>query len=90
MFVVLPWSQYHNLDQNAKAEICSSAEEAERKIDSYLDKVVDVPTAEDATLLADAFSRLARANWTPNQDSAERERNSVIAIDAQSIINRYT
>ena len=78
--VILPWSEYYNLEV-CRATIDPSPEELENI--GRLDEVVEV---QDPQEVADAWYRMTRAAWTPNQDLEEREISTKIIEESLEIL----
>lgn len=90
MYVLLPWSQYYNLESIVIAPVCASFEAADGLKESCLDEIVEVDSDAAASELSAAFGTLCLANWTPNQDREEKDRNEERASDALAIIKKYS
>ena len=90
MYVLLPWSQYHDLQPQVSAPICASFEEADGQKESCLDEIVEVGDTKAASELSAAFGTLCLASWTPNQDREEKDYNEKRSNDALAIIKKYS
>ncbi len=89
MFVMLKWSEYHQLSINASGIYSEEIEKLKPESDSYLDKIYRVEGEEEANDLISAFEKLAQADWTPNQTTEDKEYYSKLRHEAQSILKRY-
>lgn len=85
VFILLPWSQYHKLDQFAQAQAFNSWAEARDSRGSYLDEVVEVDR-EQAENVIRAFESLCRAAWSPNQTGEERDQNARIIEQSDALL----
>ena len=83
--IIIPWAEYHDLNAHARAIINPTAQQIEMyENDSYLNKIVMINNAKE---VAQAFSDLCRAAWTPNQSMQDLERNARIIERCNKILD---
>ena len=89
-FVILPWSEYHELSSTPlRAAIVRTHKAASDLAESYLDKVYGPLPHEAATELVTAFRDLCWADWSPNQTPEDRDENYIISSNANIIIKTF-
>ena len=89
MFVMLFWSDYHNLSANASGIYSEDVSKLEVESESYLDKIYQVGDEVEALALINAFEQLAQADWTPNQTGADKDYYSDVRTSAQRVLDKY-
>lgn len=91
--VILPWTEYHSLVSSPVGIIVAPIPLPGNPFDIALqsgDACYGPLSMKEGVELQKAFRDLCHADWSPNQNVEEAERNSLVSIEARRTINKYS
>jgi hypothetical protein len=94
-FVLLPWSEYHDLSAcPLNVIVTRTSKEAFDMAESHLDRVYGPLygplSLDDANKLMTAFKDLCYADWSPNQTVQDRSENAKLAQLSRKVIGEFS